>query len=376
MKEQASIQLEKEISLLRALQDSAYELIRTKETEKVMDTFLLMTMGTFSAAQGYVFLLNKNDKTARLSVRGIEKEKIGTLSENDIEKTAAKLFEAAKAREIAPMGVQVVTNKRLLDDVPVSIDPITGLIFVMDESSIGVIGLGEKMTPGDYSAEDQELLLRLGNNFTLFLENSGSFETIKKLNVDLEERNIELRKTLEDLRASKGKIEVLERTKARAKSAIQGEVERRGRLSVMDFLSILGIGLMLGLIFNFANPSGISLIPLTWQYKSPPLIDVHMAKAKYDSKNALFVDARPGDFYKQSHIQGAINLPLTLFDFVYMMKFSNIDLQKEIIVYGSSISRQYDKEVALKFATRGHMNVRVLAETLSVWKEEGYPVGS
>jgi 3-mercaptopyruvate sulfurtransferase SseA len=131
----------------------------------------------------------------------------------------------------------------------------------------------------------------------------------------------------------------------------------------------------LGLIFNFANPSGISLIPLTWLHKSPPLIEVQLAKTKYDSKTALLVDARPQVFYNQRHIPGAVNLPLSLFDFIYMMRFSNIDSQKEIIVYGKSFSRQYDKEVALKLTARGHTNVMVLAGTLSVWGKEGYPLG-
>jgi len=167
----------------------------------------------------------------------------------------------------------------------------------------------------------------------------------------------------------------LERTKARVKSAIQREMERTGRVSVMDFLSIMVIGLILGLIFNFANPSGISLVPLSWLHESVPLIDIDGAKIKYDSKEALFVDARPVVFYKLGHIQGAINMPLTLLDFMYMMKFSNIDPQKEIIVYGKSLSRLYDKEVALKLTSRGHTNVKVLAVTLSQWEKKGYPLG-
>ena len=373
--ERAQQELNKRLFHLVILYDTSRELGGTKETEKVVDSFLLMAMGTFSAAQGYILMLNRNEKSAVLSLRGIEKEKTVTLSEDDIEKTTEKLFEAAEQRKMAPMGVQKATDKEILDKVPISMEAQLGLIFLMDENSVGVMALGGKMTPGDYLQEDQELLLGLANNFVVFLENSRSFEIIRKLNVDLEKRNIELRKTIDDLRASKHTIEVLERTKARVKSAIQREMERTGRVSVMDFLSIMVIGLILGLIFNFANPSGISLVPLSWLHESVPLIDIDGAKIKYDSKEALFVDARPVVFYKLGHIQGAINMPLTLLDFMYMMKFSNIDPQKEIIVYGKSLSRLYDKEVALKLTSRGHTNVKVLAVTLSQWEKKGYPLG-
>jgi len=69
-----------------------------------------------------------------------------------------------------------------------------------------------------------------------------------------------------------------------------------------------------------------------------------------------------------------VNLPLPLFDFVYIMKFSRLDPEKEIIVYGRNISRLYDEEVAFKLTSRGHQNVKVLSGGLSAWAEKGYPL--
>jgi 3-mercaptopyruvate sulfurtransferase SseA len=54
------------------------------------------------------------------------------------------------------------------------------------------------------------------------------------------------------------------------------------------------------------------------------------------------------------------------------MKFSGLDPAKEIIVYGRTISRHYDEEVAFKLTSRGHSNVKVLPGGLPAWKEKGY----
>lgn len=209
----------------------------------------------------------------------------------------------------------------------------------------------------------------------VFLENTRSFETIQRLNVDLEKRNIELNKTIENLTASRHKVEVLESAKVRFKSAIQREIEKTRRMSVKDFILILSGCLLLGFAFNFTNPGGITLLPKTWFRKTPAQIDVYWAKLKYDAGGTLFVDARPVEFFRVSHIDGAVNLPTALFDFVYMMNLGKIDTQKEIVVYGRTISRHYDDEVLFKLVSRGHENVKLFPEGLSAWGKNGYPLG-
>lgn len=73
---------------------------------------------------------------------------------------------------------------------------------------------------------------------------------------------------------------------------------------------------------------------------------------------------------------GALNLPLAIFDFMYDMKLGKTDKTKEIVVYGRTISKQYDEEVAFKLVTRGFKNVRILKDGLSDWKKNHYPVAS
>ncbi len=67
-------------------------------------------------------------------------------------------------------------------------------------------------------------------------------------------------------------------------------------------------------------------------------------------------------------------MPLALFDIVYLMTFDGEDKTKKIIVYGRTISKLYDLEVANKLALRGYKNTKVLEGRLSDWEKKGYPV--
>ena len=367
-------ELDSRLFHLNALYDTTHELSGLTDTKKIMETFLLMAMGTFSIEQGSIVLFDSEEKKAFVVYRGIEKEKVRGPRGNDIDKTLPQFFEGAKTKDLTPMKAQMVPPERLLNNPVCPIDASVGLLFIINDTCLGLIGLGSKITEQSYSAEEQELLTTLVNNFTVFLGNAKSFETIQKLNADLEKRNIQLNKTIEELSASRLRIEVLERAKARVKSVIQSEMKRTRRVSAIDFILILVVALGLGIASNLSNPDGINLVPQVWSHKPSPMIDAHWAKLKYDAGTSLFVDARPSDFFKQRHIHGAINLPLSLFDFVYMMKFSRLDPNQEIIVYGRNISRLYDQEVAFKLTSRGHVDVKLLSGGLSAWKEKDYPL--
>jgi 3-mercaptopyruvate sulfurtransferase SseA len=67
-------------------------------------------------------------------------------------------------------------------------------------------------------------------------------------------------------------------------------------------------------------------------------------------------------------------MPVAIFDIMYMMVLSQEQKQREIIVYGRTISKRYDEKLANKLAVRGHKNVKVLDGGLSAWKDKGYPI--
>ena len=145
-------------------------------------------------------------------------------------------------------------------------------------------------------------------------------------------------------------------------------------LSWLDFIMIIGLSVLFALLFNKANPNGIPLIHTFQPVEGVSGVLLSSAKEKYKEGKSLFVDAMPANFFDQEHIKGAINIPVALFDIMYMMELSDIDREKEIIVYGRTISRRYDEEVAGKLALRGHKNISILEGDISSWKRKGYPV--
>ncbi len=367
-------ELDRRIFHQKILSDVVGEMSGLCDPKKIMEVFLLTLMGTFGVVEGYFLLLNRDDNAATLGHRGIGKEKIRRLSVQDTESLITRVFEAASDIDLSPMEVKIPANKELLYHPAIPFRADRAFLFTPDRSTIGLIGLGKAGSGEVTFWEDRDLLQMLFKNLMVFLSNAQSVTRIQKLNAELENKNIELRRAIDKLKAGSLRIELLEKAGSHIKSVIQKEAKRAKRLSAMDFLLILGIGVLMGLAYNHSNPSGISLIPQSWSHPASPLIDVDRAKIKYDAGTTLFVDARPPDFFQQRRIEGAVNLPLTLFDFVYMMKFGTIDPSKELIIYGRNISRLYDEDVASKLIARGHTNVRVLSGGLSAWAKKGHPI--
>ena len=164
----------------------------------------------------------------------------------------------------------------------------------------------------------------------------------------------------------------------RNKSSIENRSDKQFNaleFSWLDCLFIVVIGILCGIIFNFATPTGITLRPEFWSGERVPHVAPQIALEKY-RKGVLIVDARPNTAYKQGHIEKAINVPLDIFDTIYMMELSGFDKSITIIVYGRTISRLYDERVSRKLVLRGHNNTMILKGGLSAWRKKGYPLKS
>lgn len=149
----------------------------------------------------------------------------------------------------------------------------------------------------------------------------------------------------------------------------------RPRLSWFDIVLILGLSVLFGLIFNHSNPNGIPLVPKMPSSGAISRMDPQSVLEAAERGKILIVDAMPVNFYEKRHIRGAINLPPALFEIVYMMTLDGEDRDKQIVVYGRTISRPYDLEVADRLLNRGHRNVGILEGGLAEWEKRGYPTG-
>jgi CRP-like cAMP-binding protein/rhodanese-related sulfurtransferase len=150
---------------------------------------------------------------------------------------------------------------------------------------------------------------------------------------------------------------------------IQGQ-----RISVFDYIIVMGLSLFLGIGLNFTNPNGIRLIPQLSSPETVSTVTLSYTMEKYRKGEAVFIDAMPVNFYNKEHIKGALSLPLSLFEIMYMLHLSGIEKEKELIIYGRTISRHYDKDVAQKLVLNGHTNIKILIDGLSAWKKNGNPL--
>jgi rhodanese-related sulfurtransferase len=107
------------------------------------------------------------------------------------------------------------------------------------------------------------------------------------------------------------------------------------------------------------------------------------AKSMWDSKNALFVDARAKVEYDQGHIPGAIPLPLGEFDKYYEQYKSKIKSAKYLITYCHGVGCKLSDKVAQKLyndpgdkvmAGKGLKNTGAFFGGWPQWQEHHLPV--
>ena len=165
---------------------------------------------------------------------------------------------------------------------------------------------------------------------------------------------------------------------ALADSTLSGELIRAPvtapRMTWVDYLLIVGLSVVCALVFNKSNFKGIPIVPQSFLDEAVSFENPATAFDKHKKGETLFVDAMPYSFYEQEHIAGAVSLPLAIFGFMYDVSIGQTDKSKEIIVYGRTISKRHDEEVASKLVARGHKNVKILKGGLDAWRKKHYPV--
>ncbi len=106
------------------------------------------------------------------------------------------------------------------------------------------------------------------------------------------------------------------------------------------------------------------------------VIALSEAKALYNEKKAVFMDARGKDLFDQGHIKGAKNLPWHEVDDHFLEVTKGLDRETPIIVYCDGESCSLSHDLALFLKTMGFTRVKVLVNGWTVWQENQLPIQS
>src|SRR5262245_51382880 len=134
---------------------------------------------------------------------------------------------------------------------------------------------------------------------------------------------------------------------------------------------LLALGAGLGLAWNGASGRGFALSSNVFVRPGDEVIQAAEAKARLD-KGALFLDARPADFYNMEHVPGALSLPEPDFDKAFAALEPTLRSHFDIVVYCAGYGCEASHIVAGKLKQKG-IQAAILNEGWPAWLEARYP---
>jgi rhodanese-related sulfurtransferase len=138
------------------------------------------------------------------------------------------------------------------------------------------------------------------------------------------------------------------------------------------FILILVTGVAAGLLWNAASGRGFALGRSVLLQAGDEIVQAADAKALLD-RGALFLDARPRDFWRMSRIPGALPLPEEDFDKAFREAEARLRRASGIVVYCSGFGCEASHVVARKLRERG-LIAAILDEGLPAWQDAGLPM--
>jgi rhodanese-related sulfurtransferase len=138
------------------------------------------------------------------------------------------------------------------------------------------------------------------------------------------------------------------------------------------FVLILAAGASAGLAWNALGGRGFALGRSVFVQAGDELVPAAQAKVLLD-RGALFLDARPREFWRMSRIPGALPLPSEDFDAAFPAVEQAVRRAQAVVVYCSGYGCEASHLVARRLHERG-IGAGVLDEGLPAWQDAKLPL--
>ncbi|MGA1842092.1 MAG: adenylate/guanylate cyclase domain-containing protein [bacterium] len=205
-------QLDLQYFYFKTLYDASQEIAPLKNTKEIMKAFLMTILGTFGIFNGFIILLDKENKKIdffensykkKWSFRPVMEFFEGNLLNIFSKKRPLIFFDEQPLNHAS----QLSNEKKKFFNFLVSSGTSSFVPFDIGKRFSGAIALGKKINEMPFSQIERELLSTLTSQLAVHILNAKSFETIQNLNIDLHIKNKTLEETLK-------KIQLLEKAKA------------------------------------------------------------------------------------------------------------------------------------------------------------------
>ena len=145
--------------------------------------------------------------------------------------------------------------------------------------------------------------------------------------------------------------------------------------TLLGAAAIVVVSAVVGLLVNQLSSRPLPLFarPEPRPPSGSEIISPDAAKARFDARDSLFVDARPASFYESGHIPGAVNLPANDFDLYYPRLADALRRAKAIVIYCDGIECGDTEKLAGLLEKKGFGNLYLFVEGWAAWEQAGYP---
>jgi signal transduction histidine kinase len=168
--ETAQSELDLRLFHLKTLYDVSRELLGIVDIQVILKNFLLMTLGNFGVAEGFIFAHDSNSTNPGVMV--------GFGFQDDV----LALLESESLQTLNSQPFQNVIGADEIPENYASLEPPLAclLTFIVDDGFKGIIGLGPRIIDEPYGGDDKNLLETLINNLVVALKNARSAAALKE----------------------------------------------------------------------------------------------------------------------------------------------------------------------------------------------------